>query len=361
MYSKYLKYKKKYTNLKRYKGLKGSANKNQIKMDRYKVFGCLYGVCVGDALGSRYEFLEHHDAVTQVNKDMKNGKLKLLGGGPFKIAPGQITDDSEMTLSLLRSIAQVNGYDQKDVAQKYLEWFNTKPVDVGKTTFNALYTRKPSVNYKDLISNSQELNYSSLSNGVLMRISPICIYALKLNDTELHKIIDQECDLTHPNPIIKDAVYIYCLAVKYALLGLDKKTIYQEIIKRSNEPRTKIILKDALDRPEPTYVIDEYGNEMYVQTDDIKFQGYFGIALQNAFYEFLNTDNYQDSIVHIIQRGGDTDTNCAIAGGLIGAFYGVNSFNHYVEIINHAQYERIKKYPFLAVKNINTYVNSIFS
>jgi ADP-ribosylglycohydrolase len=37
----------------------------------------------------------------------------------------------------------------------------------------------------------------------------------------------------------------------------------------------------------------------------------------------LNTDNYKDLILKAVNLGRDTDTIGAIAGGLAGAFYGV--------------------------------------
>src|SRR5690349_7841308 len=78
-----------------------------------KLKGCLYGIFIGDALGSRYEFLEKNDSVNLIEKDMKNSNLEILGGGPFNVIAGQITDDSEMTLCLLKIIVENNGYNQE--------------------------------------------------------------------------------------------------------------------------------------------------------------------------------------------------------------------------------------------------------
>lgn len=210
---KYNKYKSKYLTL------KGAGN------NKDKILGALYGVCVGDALGSRYEFLESHQATNKLNQDMVKDKLPLLGDGPFHFKPGQISDDGEMTMSLLYSISMIGHYDQKNVAQRYIEWYKSEPVDYGRTIGKALYTREPSKDAFDMIENSQKLNKTSLSNGVLMRCSPIAVSSYNLSKPSLKEIVNQECDLTHPNPIIKDAVYIYCLAIKYAMAGMKKRII----------------------------------------------------------------------------------------------------------------------------------------
>jgi ADP-ribosylglycohydrolase len=46
------------------------------------------------------------------------------------------------------------------------------------------------------------------------------------------------------------------------------------------------------------------------------------IALQNAFHELLNAPSLEAGVVASVRRGGDTDTNAAIAGALLGAVHG---------------------------------------
>jgi len=357
---KYEKYKSKYL---KFKG----GNATSTTTSRYQ--GCLYGACVGDALGSRYEFLESEEAKKLIIQDIKtNSNLSsssshipsILGGGPFNLHPGQISDDSEMLLCLMKSVYTNKAYNQEDVAKNYITWFNSDPVDVGKTISRALFTRQKSENNKDLIKNSKELNNTSLSNGSLMRIAPLAILALKTNllDTQIKKLVNLECELTHPNSIIKDASYIYILAIKSALLNHQKKKIYRLLLKKSTEPRVKIIIKDSLDAPVPTYIIDDLQKEVYITPDSKRYQGYFGIALQNALYELFNGVDFNISLVDIAKRGGDVDTNCAIAGALLGSYYGVDNIDKkWLEIVKKANYPRVDKYPDYKVSNIDKYLD----
>lgn len=314
-FSKHVDYKRKYLKL------KGGNNNDNIK-------GAIWGILVGDSLGTRYEFMESSEAKSQLEKDLKlNNKLQLLGGGPFNLKPGQISDDSEMTLCLLLSIITYKKYNQSDVAINYIKWFKSSPVDIGLTISRALKTRKESLNYKDMIENSIAVNSSSLSNGVLMRIAPLGIYGMYISDTELKTYVDEECNLTHPNEIIKDAAFIYCIAIKYLLLNKSRKDVYEMCYNLIKTPRLKIVLADSKTKAEPIYLITKERDEKFIYTDDKQFQGYVGIALQNAFYELLNGNTFYDSMIEIIKRGGDTDTNCAIAGGLLGAFYGYKNID----------------------------------
>jgi len=54
-------------------------------------------------------------------------------------------------------------------------------------------------------------------------------------------------------------------------------------------------------------------------------QGYVLIALQNAFYQVLHAPTFADGVVATVMGGGDTDTNAAIAGALLGAIHGVDA------------------------------------
>ena len=50
--------------------------------------------------------------------------------------------------------------------------------------------------------------------------------------------------------------------------------------------------------------------------------GWVLLALQNAFYQLLHAESAEAGIVATAMAGGDTDTNAAIAGALLGAVHG---------------------------------------
>jgi ADP-ribosyl-[dinitrogen reductase] hydrolase len=55
--------------------------------------------------------------------------------------------------------------------------------------------------------------------------------------------------------------------------------------------------------------------------------GYLKIAFQWAFFYLKNKATYYDAVSDMISQGGDTDTNAAIVGGLIGAAYGLQGID----------------------------------
>lgn len=133
-----------------------------------RLYGLFFGQIVGDALGTRYEFMKKRSVIAQLKKDISNDKLKILGGGPFGVQAGQYTDDSELVLGVWYSIL-TKQYDLDDIAKQFYSWYASKPFDIGRATETAFSSGKTSNN---MISNAKNNEYS-MSNGCLMKISPI--------------------------------------------------------------------------------------------------------------------------------------------------------------------------------------------
>ena len=68
-----------------------------------RAYGCVLGAFIGDACGS---FLEFNDHIADEN-DM-NLCMGMPGKGYWGLAPGQVTDDSELAMSLLHGLVQGN-------------------------------------------------------------------------------------------------------------------------------------------------------------------------------------------------------------------------------------------------------------
>ena len=97
--------------------------------------GALLGMAVGDALGTTYEFKTidqpDHPALAA------GPATDVVGGGPFGLTAGQITDDTQMAICLARSLTEKREVDMLDVATKYVAWVQ-HAFDVGIQTSSAL-------------------------------------------------------------------------------------------------------------------------------------------------------------------------------------------------------------------------------
>ncbi|MBK7258984.1 MAG: ADP-ribosylglycohydrolase family protein, partial [Ignavibacteriae bacterium] len=59
--------------------------------------------------------------------------------------------------------------------------------------------------------------------------------------------------------------------------------------------------------------------------DYTRQQGWVLIAFHNALWQLRHAPNLEEGVVDTVMRGGDTDTNAAICGALLGAVYGLHA------------------------------------
>lgn len=78
-----------------------------------RALGCFVGLAVGDALGTTLEFKA---------RDTYAPLTDMIGGGPFKLAPGQWTDDTSMALCLAESLLACGKLDPADLMARFRRW-----------------------------------------------------------------------------------------------------------------------------------------------------------------------------------------------------------------------------------------------
>jgi ADP-ribosylglycohydrolase len=253
--------------------------------------GCLLGQLVGDSLGSLVEFR----STESIREEYPRGIRELQnGGGTWNLLAGQPTDDSELALVLARTLIHRRRFDPDAVLTGYVYWYRSRPFDVGMTTSRALGSRLP--------------NPHSQANGSLMRISPLGIFGARHPDRAL-QWARQDSSLTHPHPVCQDACAVLVLALARTIHeGCDARACLEAALAASNEEAVREKLQLASESPPVVF-------------DDSR-QGWVLIALQNAFYQALYAPDVEEGLVDTVMRGGDTDTNAAIAGALLGAIHG---------------------------------------
>jgi len=309
-----------------------------------RVKGCIWGAIIGDALGSRYEFLTSEDAQKQLIDDLKrcNGNLEILGEGPHNLVAGQFTDDSELMLSLLNAlIDNMCEYDQDIVAEYYLNWFHSNPFDIGKTTQYAF--GNGARDYDDILQNSMKQNQNSKSNGCLMRAMPLALVCLKDPTNLLSILANLDCPLTNPNKECVNAVEIYITAICYSILGEPREKTFERLWEIANNENREILIASVKS-----------------QTFNTNYQnmGYYRIALQNALYHFFKRSSFEEAMISTIKLGGDVDTNCSILGGLIGTRAPIpKNWIETVQILEKPHHNRFDKLSFLSPKEIKDTIN----
>ncbi len=256
---------------------------------RDKFFGCFFGAIIGDVLGMPYEFEEAGDFHF-------DGTMEK--GGPFNLPKGYYTDDTSMMLAMANSILQCGGkIDSVNQAHRYLEWYKDGKFsstgncfDIGHQTRLALDYFKE---YKEFLTDSVPSG-----NGCLMRVAPTILACLKLNTEEFNAAIKESCINTHNS----DEAILYTKSYAHFV---------RDVIRSDS-----VVIDNIRSITEKHPIYNNKSNDAF------EAKGYIKNTYYAALRSFINTNNYKECMIDIINIGGDTDTNACIAGMLAGAYYG---------------------------------------
>ena len=278
----------------------------------------LLGLATGDALGVPVEF----DWREQLRQ---NPVVGMRGCGSWNQPAGTWSDDTSLTIAAMESISRRGKIDFTDIAENFWRWYEHdeftatgERFDVGNTTRAAIvrFSRRILPPAK---CGSTEVN--SNGNGSLMRILPATLYLYGKRGTigvdEL-KIIHEFSALTHGHIISKTACGIYSLIAAQILNG---KTLADAFKLGMDEAKKFYGADEAFKNF--SRLCDE--NFAALPEEKISAAGYVVSTLEAALWCLLNTDDYKSLALKAVNLGEDADTVAAVAGGLAGIFYGVES------------------------------------
>ena len=255
--------------------------------------GCLLGQLAGDALGSLVEF----QPPEQIRREYPDGVRELAAGGTWDTIAGQPTDDSEMALLLARMLAEHGRYDSEEARKVYVFWLNSGPFDCGMTISSGLRGRP---------------NPDSQANGAMMRISPLGIFGANHDLARVAEWARQDAAITHPHPVCRQASALFTMAIAQAVrTECDARELYRRIAGWAEDMKVDGSLLGAIQ-----------GAAIAAPADYVHQQGWVLTAFRNVLWQLSHAQNLEEAVVNTVMRGGDTDTNAAICGALLGAVYG---------------------------------------
>jgi ADP-ribosylglycohydrolase len=267
--------------------------------------GALLGLVAGNQLGVPTEHLGTPEAI---RKAFPNGVVDLAP--PPKNSP--YDDDAAMALLLGESLLASKRFDENDVARRWVKWMKVDGRGIGITTKRALtlIDRGKEPFEAGRLAN-QENPGRSAGNGSVMRCIPV---ALRYHDDpdRLIRVSTQQAAITHADDRCTWAAAAVNLAARELLHG----NIYflDEVMHRIGD-RAPRVLREAIHR-----VPREAEKDLPISRPGEA--GYVVHCVEIAFWFVTHDRSLEEALMTLAQAGGDTDTNAAVAGGLLGARYG---------------------------------------
>jgi len=281
------------------------------RLDR--ALGCMLGLVIGDSLGSQVEFRTAAD----ISAAYPDGVRNLADSPVWRTLAGQPTDDSELGLALARSLAREGArrgtYDAEAAAASYGRWYESGPFDCGVTTARA-FGAAAAVAKDKARAARHAADAASQSNGSLMRIAPVGVWAS--GPATAARAAMQDSALSHPHPVCLAACAAFAAAISAAIAGADRAgmiDIATGVARDAGADAAPVL--HALRQAAAGIAPRDYQTHM----------GWVLIALQNAFLHLAAGTTIEAALIQTVGCGGDTDTNAAIAGALLGAAEGRSS------------------------------------
>src|SRR5512144_3198093 len=273
--------------------------------DRYR--GTLLGLAVGNALGLPVEFM----TAAEIRKHHPRGVRE--------IRPEEMNlpwdDDLAQAVILAEAILEHDTLGHDDLAVRLLEWFESNGRGMGAQTRSVLQALKRGMLPSEAAKHVWERHGGTpAGNGAVMRCPPIAMRWPR--DTErLYRETEASARVTHHDPRCVWSAFAINLAVAEALNGrlAAVGAIAEALTRVEAGPVTLQAARSVSGR----------GLE-YLKLDG-KDVGYTLKAMQVGLWCLEHAESFEESLVAVIQAGGDTDTNGAIAGAVLGAIHGAEA------------------------------------
>ncbi len=256
---------------------------------RQRARASLLGLAIGDALGATVEFMTASEIRTQYGVHRK-----LTGGGWLRLRPGEVTDDTQMSLCIARSIVAV-GFSAQDIAQRFVDWYRSRPPDIGNTC------RRGIARFITHGTVHGPPNEGDAGNGAVMRMAPIALAALA-DEQLLEAQAIEQAHITHHHPLSDAACILVGRLIQLALIGHAMHRLRRQADAAASQfPKFRYDPYHALST---AYVVD---------------------TMQTVLHFLFATSSFEECLIATVNQGGDADTTGAIVGAIAGAYYGIEA------------------------------------
>lgn len=259
---------------------------------RQRAVGAYLGLAVGDALGATVEFMTPREIRTE-----RGVHREIAGGGWLRLKPGQVTDDTTMSLALGDAILSEGRIDPWIAARSFDGWMRTRPVDIGNTV------RRGILHFRHKGIPCAPPSEHDAGNGSCMRVLPVVLACQGGSMESLTLACLHQGRVTHHNPLAEAGTLCVARMTRLALEGASVEAMLRGPVKNLLEAHPGFKFR----------VLPEISNP----------SGYIVETLRAVFQGFIDSDSFEECLIKVVNLGGDADTTGAIAGMLAGARHGV--------------------------------------
>lgn len=271
-----------------------------------RFLGCLLAGAAGDALGRMTESLPRWLTRWRygIVRDYHQGVLRPVRGR------GHYTDDTQLTLTVARSIDDRGEFQPDQLRQEIVDWLDYR-IGAGRATVASAQRLRSGTDWP------KAGDPTSGGNGSAMRVAPIGL-VYHGNRDRLLGVAASSSIGTHSHPLAVAAAQLMASAVALALEYTPETFSGTEFLGR---------LPQGVNSPAWQERLQLLQSWLENPTDEaLRRIGTGGFVLESvaaAFYLFARDGlNLEKAVVTAVNAGGDTDSVASMVGNLCGALHG---------------------------------------
>ncbi len=279
-----------------------------------RLAGAAVGTMVGDALGMPVEGMSREEIARRWGwvEEMLPGRLP----------PGSYTDDSQMMIALLETLASEGRVVPEVLAGRFLA--NYEPIrGYGGRIHGVMQRLAAGVPW-------QEAGTDSFGNGGAMRVGVLGAYwPEEERAQQLLAEAELQCRITHHHPRGIAGAQAQAMAVAFAArAGAEAREVFREwfveAVARAVEPTDSYTASRIRAMPDlagvaPQQAVERLGRAYACDVTAPE-------SVPAAMGAFLAAASATQAVVIAVALGGDTDTIGAMAGAIAGAYWGVDAW-----------------------------------
>ena len=279
-----------------------------------KIYGCLTGAAIGDALGLGTEFMTRVEAKIRYPQGLRRYEDILRDAHRRQWKRGDWTNDTEWILLATRSMTEKKSVDNMDIAKRIKEWFDCDPPDV-RTSMQWTISQD---DYLDdpinvCVRTWEKMARFEASNEALGRCLTLALWPSSREEAVAKAA--ESCALTHADKRCIGTSAILA-AMAHSLMWDDKCLEHDDIAAIGKQYYLYILpfLRTAWE-----------GELSELELDDEETLWYTRKAAAAALWGIWHLDSPEKILYRMIDEAGDADTNASLAMALAGLKWGYSA------------------------------------
>lgn len=298
-----------------------------------RLTGVLMGCAVGDALGMPVEGIDNAFTLRAIHR--LGGIRHFLAPQAHvlkslrRLRPGCWTDETQLTLAITRSIIECGTLDYDDIAEAHVHAFETLELRGWDAT-----TKQACRRLAQGTDRTRSGNIGGSGNAVAAKIAPIAAWSFLRGETREQLL--EHClhvgAMTHHDPRAITAAYLVALLVRDALAGPKRWNPtferYMELVEEARWAEERLVTRIGVSDDPISQHLDEMSDAL--DSDERELAELCNGATSYANYSVTfciallcsRSWEFESGVLAAVNGGGDTDTNGAIVGAVLGAAFG---------------------------------------